>query len=469
MAKKFPLELVISAVDKFSSGFANFGSKLDRLSQRADRMGKTLSLKLTAPLAAVGLYSLRSAGQLEQLEIRFSSLVGSAEAAADVMERLKTFTAATPFDLPDVANAAAGLLAAGAAADTLEDKLKILGDIAAGSGGRLGDMVPLYTELMIKGKAFTQDLRQFATRGIPIISVLAEQLGKSEAKIFDLASKGKISFKMIDTALRSMTQGSGLFANQMEKQSRSIFGIWEAFKDTVMFAAAQLGQAMVNAVDLGNKLESLGEWIKRLTEAFTRLDPQTQKFIVWAGLAAAAIGPLLVAFGALAAAVAFVWTPLSAIVLLFAGAIALGATLGKTLADMTATFGGWGNTLMIIGGMILDFLILPLQSFLKTVVAIWDTLGTAPKGLRDLSQYSFAEAAANRALAEQQPVVPGQSLNAGQQYSLARAAQRQNAGETKGEISVVFQNPPQGMRASVVENKGTNVTIDQGISMAGGY
>lgn len=474
MAKKFPLEIVIGAIDKFSTTFAQFGSKLDRLGSKADRLGKSLSLKVTAPLTLLGGLALRSAANLEQLEIRFSSLLGSAEAAADMMERLKKFAAATPFELNDVANATAALLAAGFASETVEEHLKTLGDIAAGSGGNLADMVPLFTEIKLKGKAFTQDLRQFATRGIPIVKVLAEQLGKSEAQIFKMAEQGKLTFPKIEAALKSMTREGGLFADQMDKQSRSLFGLFSTLKDTGVFALAELGNAMARSVNLADNMGKLTEWLQDLTGAFMRLSPQTQKWIVYAGLLVAVIGPLLIAIAGLISVLTFL-APAFAVMFSVTGAwvVGLGALagmalyLGKALADLVNMAGGWGNVFMMLGGAIIDFLIAPLTSALKLIVAIWDALGTAPQGLRDLSNFSFAQAAANNAV-ENSPT-PGVRLGAGQsirdQYALQQAAMKGD----KAAIEILFKNPPEGMKASVVENQGSNVSIDQGVSMQGAY
>lgn len=472
--KKFPLEIVIGAIDKFSSTFATFGAKLDRLGTKADRLGKSLSLKVTAPLTLLGGLALRSAANLEQLEIRFSSLVGSAEAAASVMERLKRFAATTPFELNDVADAAAGLLAAGFAAEDLEENLKILGDIAAGSGGNLGDMVPLFTEIRIKGKAFTQDLRQFATRGIPIIKVLAEQLGVSEKKIFKMAEQGKISFALIEKALRSMTEEGGLFANQMDKQSQSLFGLFSTLKDTGVFALAEFGNAMARSVNLAENMGALTGWIESMTVAFTNLSPATQKWIVYGLALVAIIGPLLVGFAALisiftflAPAFVLMFSPMGLMIAGLAALAGMAIYLGKALADLVEGAGGVGNVFLMLGGWIVDMLISPLTGALKLIVKVWDLLGTAPAGLRDLSNFSFAQLAADNAVAGKPTA--GKALGSGavmrDQYALQQRAMKGD----KAAIEVLFKNPPQGMKASVTENQNTNVTIDQGVSMQGGY
>lgn len=467
--KRFPLEIIISAIDKFTSGFASFGSKLDRIGRKADQLGKNLSLKVTLPMTLLGRYSLKSAADLEQLEIRFTSLVGSAEKAADMMQELKTFAASTPFDIMDTGNAAAGLMAAGTAAENVIPTLRMLGDIAAGSGRRLDEMIPLYTELQIKGKAFTQDLRQFATRGIPIISVLAKQLGVSEARIFKMAEQGRLKFPMIEKALKSMREEGGLFADQMNRQSRSLAGVWAAFQDTVMFASAEFGQAAAKAVDLSGKLEFLGQKIKELTAWFTQLSPLQQKIIVYFALFITVLGPLLVIFGQLAMAMSFIIGALGGITLAGAALFAQITLLTGLFAYLIWQFmtlvkmaGGLGKALFVLGGVIIDALLTPFQGVLKVVEALWNKLGTAPEWLTTAANFSFGQAAAN--ITEG---VPASEQGAGQRFTAAQRAAAAPAGQAKVEVS--FKNAPAGTRANVVENQNSNVTVDQGIAMAGGY
>lgn len=299
-------------------------------------------------------------------------------------------------------------------------------------------------------------------------------MGVSEKKIFKMAEQGKITFPLIEKALRSMTEEGGLFANQMDKQSQSLFGLFSTLKDTGVFALAELGNAMARSVNLAENMGKLTGFIEDMTKAFTALSPETQKWIVYGLGLVAVIGPLLIGFAALVAALTFlapafalIFSPLGAMIALFVAAAAAGIWLGKAFADLVHSAGGFGNVLLMLGGAILDQLISPLTAALGLIVKVWDLLGTAPEGLRDLSNFSFAQAAANNAVEGSN--TPGVNLNS--QKAMRDQAALQNAARfgDKAAIEVMFKNPPQGMKASVVENQGTNVTIDQGVSMQGGY
>ena len=71
-------------------------------------------------------------GEFQQLEIAFTTMLGSAEKATTLMAQVTETAATTPFDLKGVANGAKQLLAYGESADTVNDTLVRLGNIASG-------------------------------------------------------------------------------------------------------------------------------------------------------------------------------------------------------------------------------------------------------------------------------------------------------------------------------------------------
>src|SRR5690606_9623338 len=115
--------------------------------------------------------------EFQQLEIAFTTMLGSKERADQLTQELIEFASTTPFGMSDTANAAKQLLAYGSAAEDVTDELRMLGDVAAGTSQPIGDLVYLYGTLRTQGRAYTQDIRQFAGRGIPIYKELANVLG----------------------------------------------------------------------------------------------------------------------------------------------------------------------------------------------------------------------------------------------------------------------------------------------------
>ena len=180
--------------------------------------------------------------QFQQLEIAFGTMLKSTDKAAALMKDLTRFAAETPFGLQSAASGAKQLLAYGSTADTVIKELTMLGDVAAGTGQQIGDLVYLYGTLRTQGRAYLMDIRQFAGRGIPIYDELAKVLNISKDKVNDFVSAGKVGFKEVEQAFKNMTAQGGLYGGLMEQQSKSIGGRMEALKDNISSIFNQIGK-----------------------------------------------------------------------------------------------------------------------------------------------------------------------------------------------------------------------------------
>lgn len=183
-------------------------------------------------------------GEFQQLEIAFETMLGSTEKANDLMAQLTRTAARTPFDLQGVAQGAKQLLAYGTAAEEVNDVLVHLGDIASGLSIPLNDLVMLYGTTMTQGRMFTQDLRQFMGRGIPIAEELAKQFGVTKDKVGELVTQGKVTSKEFNAAIMAMSSEGGKFYNLMEKQSASLTGQISNLEDAWDVARNNIGKNM---------------------------------------------------------------------------------------------------------------------------------------------------------------------------------------------------------------------------------
>lgn len=181
-------------------------------------------------------------GEFQQLEVAFTTMLGSAEKANDLMQQLTRTAASTPFDLQGVANGAKQLLAYGVAADKVNDTLVHLGDIAAGLSIPLNDLVMLYGTTMTQGRMFTQDLRQFMGRGIPLADELAKQFGVTKDKVGELVTAGKVGAEEFNRAIMSMSSEGGRFAGLMDAQSKTIAGQISNIEDAIDMMFNEIGQ-----------------------------------------------------------------------------------------------------------------------------------------------------------------------------------------------------------------------------------
>ena len=150
----------------------------------ANKIGKAMALMgVAAGVQEFGSKVMQVRGEFQKLEVAFEVMLGSAEKADELMGQLVQTASTTPFDLQGVANGAKQLLAYGTSADKVNETLVRLGDIASGLSIPLNDLVMLYGTTQTQGRLFTQDLRQFMGRGIPLVRELAKQFGVTESKV----------------------------------------------------------------------------------------------------------------------------------------------------------------------------------------------------------------------------------------------------------------------------------------------
>ena len=220
-----------SEIERLGDSAANAG---DRMDAAVSKIGKSLA-SLGAAWSASGFVKriMDTRGEFQKLEVAFKTMLGSADKANTLMQQLVRTAAITPFDLKGVADGAKQLLAYGTAADEVNDTLIHLGDIAAGLSLPLGDLVYLYGTTMTQGRMYTQDLRQFMGRGIPLAEELAKQFGVTKDKVGELVTAGKVGAAEFKQAIMSLSSEGGKFGGLMEEQSKTITGQISNIEDAI--------------------------------------------------------------------------------------------------------------------------------------------------------------------------------------------------------------------------------------------
>ena len=180
---------------------------------------KGMIMGAVAGIASIGVGAVSAAADMEMLTTQFEVMLGSAEKANKMMEDLKKFSAATPFALEDLAKGSQQLLSFGVAEENIIDTMRMLGDTAGGSAEKLSGLVLAFGKVQVKSKASLEEISMIAERGVPIFKTLSDQLGITQAELFDAISAGEISAENIQQAFKTMTSAGGMFYKGMEKQS----------------------------------------------------------------------------------------------------------------------------------------------------------------------------------------------------------------------------------------------------------
>lgn len=258
MAVSEELKIVIRAEAR---GAINELKQVQGVSNKVDTSFKSIAksllgaLGLTAGIVGLtrGMTGFISKGikfnaQLEQLDVAFTSILGSASRANELVEELKEFSTSTPFQMIDLAQGAQVLLGFGTQAKDIVATMEDLGNASLGSQEKLNRLIQAYGKLQAKGKASLEELNMFTEAGVPIMQALQEQLGLTKEELFDFVTKGKIGFEEVDAALQALTRGEGKLAGIIEGQSKTLSGVMSTLKDNVTALAASMTEDFVPSI-----------------------------------------------------------------------------------------------------------------------------------------------------------------------------------------------------------------------------
>jgi tape measure domain-containing protein len=285
-------------------GLNNAESRLSKFGQRAEKIGTSLSLAISAPLALVGKNALQTSAQFESLEMSFGTMLRSMENGKTLMKDLQNYNLATSFQFEEVAGAGKSLLAFGFAQQQIIPQMKMIGDISAGVGINIKDLAEIYGKARVQGRLFAEDINQLTGRGIPIIAELAKQFGVSEQAVKKLTEDGKIGFNNLEQAFASMTSTGGQFFNMTANQSTTLSGLYSNLQDSVTMNLRTIGDSIVKNLDLKTVIPQASQYLTELATTFSNLSPEAQKAIVVIGGLAIVLPPLLALVGTILPAMA---------------------------------------------------------------------------------------------------------------------------------------------------------------------
>lgn len=246
MPSSTTVEYVISLRDKVSKSLNNINKNIDKTESNVTSLGSTLARIGGALAIGAVAKSVVSLGvEMEQTRVSFATFLGDAEKGNKLIGELEQFANVTPFDNAAVIQAGKVLLTTGMAAENVSDRLKVVGDIAAGANVPLTEMASIYAKAMNKGKLQAEELNQLSERGVPIIQVLAKKFGVLEEEVFKMGSEGKITAKVMNEAFDSMTSEGGTFFNLMEKQSKTVGGRFSTLVGKLQTLGIRMGETML--------------------------------------------------------------------------------------------------------------------------------------------------------------------------------------------------------------------------------
>lgn len=186
---------------------------------------------VTAALGAGAVAGMKYNASIETYQTSFEVMTGSAEKAAEVVERLKKVGAETPFELPELADTTQLLMNYGLTADEAMDKMMMLGDISQGSADKMSRIAMAYGQMSSAGKVQLEDVKQMIEAGFNPLQEISESTGESMSSLYDRISKGTLSVDEITASMERATSAGGKYYQSMQKQSQTFSGMISTLKD----------------------------------------------------------------------------------------------------------------------------------------------------------------------------------------------------------------------------------------------
>ena len=208
--------------------------------------------------------------QMENYQLAFENLLGSAEAANVALDAIKADAASTPFDVAGLVSANQLLISTGQSAEEARQVINALGNAVSASGGgnaELERMAANLQQIANVGEASAVDIRQFAYAGIDIYGILADYTGLAKDEVQGLT----ISYDLLVEALKAASAEGGRYAGAMEAYSQTLQGQMDTLADN----AAQLAGALTEGLFEAQKelVDAASGWVETLTDTLETEGP----------------------------------------------------------------------------------------------------------------------------------------------------------------------------------------------------
>jgi tape measure domain-containing protein len=266
---------------------ASFGNAIGNI-------GNRLSTTITAPLVGLGIASLKTSAEMEQISVSFEVFTGSAEVAKDTLKELKDLALKSPMQFQDIARGTQTLLGYGLSAEQAVFVTKMLGDVSGGSSDKFQRLSLAFGQVQAAGKLMGQEARQMINAGFNPLQAISDKTGKSMAVLTKEMKNGQISVQDVADAFEAATSKGGRYYGMLDKQSQTLQGSFNKLKESITFALADIGNVLNDELRVGAGLRAFAGFIGELKDRFSELTPEAKEMNLKLIAIAVSIGPILI-------------------------------------------------------------------------------------------------------------------------------------------------------------------------------
>ena len=306
-----PLANVHEDAGEAESALGEMGEKLFELGE---------ALTVAEVLKEFAGDALETYANVQKASISLTALTGSAGAAKEMIEGLKTLALDNALEFEPLVGAAQKMTALGLSADQTNTALHTAADTAAATGGSFDEVANAIERMALSG---TAGARQLATLGIST-NALGQAMGVAAADV-------TTAFKALDQEQRLTDLETALakFSGVAGQVAGGISGQWQTLKTQWEFILEDMGAAMAPLASeiVGFLSGTVLPAVQAVVDGFQSLSPTLQEVVIVAGIAipaiyavGAALDGLSAVFPALGAGVAMLG-PVAGVIALVGAAL----------------------------------------------------------------------------------------------------------------------------------------------------
>lgn len=272
-AKNVQLDGIASGVDALQRRFSTLGIVGMRVIENiTDSVTRLLAKPFSFLKSGIVEGGITRAMNLENAHFQLQGLLKDEEAVSAVMKNVNDAVDGTAYSLDAAAKVASQLAASGmTAGDEMFTSLRAVAGVAAMTNSSYEDIGRIFTQVAGQGRLMGDQLLQLSGRGMNAAAVLGEALGKSEAEIRDMVSKGKIDFQTFAKAM------DDAFGEHAKKANETLTGSLSNVKS----ALGRIGALFVSplVVQNGPIVKFFNALRERLNEVKNNIGPLADLFV----------------------------------------------------------------------------------------------------------------------------------------------------------------------------------------------
>lgn len=269
---------LVGNVEELNSKFSTMGivgmTVIQDLTRSAEKLGVTLYNGVIGQIKSGGWSRATNIDKakfaIEGLGYSFDDLDSSISKAVND----------TRFGYDEAATAASQLVASNVAiGEEMDNALKSIANVASQTNSSYSDIAHIYTTIAGNGKLMTEQLNQFSYRGMNAASMLGKALGKTEAEIREMTTKGKIDFKTFSDAMNEYLgegakRANETFEGSLANMKAALSRIGQPFATTIRKYAVPVFN------NLKEVIKTVKSYLDQLVEPFDDFMAKASNFSV---------------------------------------------------------------------------------------------------------------------------------------------------------------------------------------------